>query len=70
MHPKILTYFCEPWRPFDFAQDMLCVSARNIPTFACGSVRWEGIPAGDLFEQLNHLGIARDLLDHLFMIFG
>jgi hypothetical protein len=62
MHPRILTYFCEPWCRFDFAQDMLCVSlARNIPTFVCGSVRGEGIPAGDLFEQLNYLGIAGSL---------
>jgi len=25
---KIFTYFSEPWRPFGFAQDMLCVFAR------------------------------------------
>jgi hypothetical protein len=68
MHPRILTYFCEPWRPFDLAGHASLM--RNMPTVAWGSVRGEEIPSGDLFEQLNYLGIARDLFDHLFVIFG
>ena len=32
------------------------------------SVRCEGFRARNLFEQVNHLRIARDLSDHLLMV--
>jgi hypothetical protein len=66
---KAFDYFCESWRPFSTLLRICFGSLREISEFGSNSVRREWIPAGDLFEQLNYLGIARDLFDHLFMVF-
>jgi hypothetical protein len=36
---KILIYLSEPWRPFDLAQDMLCVPSASLKDMLCASHR-------------------------------